>query len=97
MYTDFADAVESLKEKGFTHTYELENDIISCTELDEKYNVDELTIVESYIHDTGTDPGSESTVYAIESKSKVKGLLIIGYGVYADPQKAKLIDLLLRK
>ena len=96
MYKDIADAVESLKEKGYTYSYELDDNAINCRELGKKYDVEELSIVESYTHDTGTDPGSESTVYAIESDSNERGLLIIAYGVYADPQKAKLIDRLLR-
>ncbi len=97
MYKDIADAVESLKEKGFTYTYELDGKFISCAELEHKYVADEVKIVESHIFDSGTDPGSESTVYAIESHKGIKGLLIVAYGVYADPEKARLIDKLLSK
>jgi hypothetical protein len=97
MYNDFADAVESFKEKGFTYTYHLDDNSISCKELEKEFSPLDLTIVESYTHDSGTDPGSESTVYAIESKKGDKGLLIIAYGMYADPSKAKLIDRLLGK
>lgn len=95
MYNDLADAVESMKEKGFTHTYEIEDDAISCSELKRKFKADELTIMDSYSHEAGTDPGTESTVYSIESKDGVKGILIIGFGIYSNPQKAKLIDKLL--
>lgn len=95
MYRDLADAVESLKEKGFKHTYELGDNFITCKELEAEYSTDDLSIVETHKFDQGTDPGSESTVYAIESDSGVKGTLIISYGKYVDPQKAELIDRLL--
>lgn len=97
MYNDLADAVESLKEKGFDHTYELGDDCITCKELDVEYTTDDLTIIESYTFDQGTDPGSESNVYAIESHTGVKGLLIMSYGMYVDQSKAALIDKLLKK
>lgn len=96
MYTDLADAVESLKEKGFNHTFELGDDCITCEELDKQYSVDELKILQSHSFDKGTDPGSESTVHAIEADSGIKGTLIISYGMYVDPQKAKVIDKLLK-
>lgn len=95
MYNDLADAVESMKEKGFTHTYEIKDDVISCSELERKFNIDELTIIDSYSHQAGTDPGNESTVYSIESTDGIKGTLIIGFGIYSNPKKANLIDKLL--
>ncbi|MEX2604208.1 MAG: hypothetical protein WD361_08385 [Gracilimonas sp.] len=95
MYADLADAVESLKEKGFDHTYELGENCITCKELEVEYSEDDLKILESYSFDQGTDPGSESSIYAIESKNGVKGILIMSYGMYVDPEKAKLIDRLL--
>lgn len=97
MYKDLADAVESMKEKGFTHTFHISESAVTCEELEKEFDVNHLTIVDSYSHDTGTDPGSESTVYSIESNDGIKGILIIGFGIYSDPSKAKLIDQLLNK
>lgn len=97
MYNDLADAVESMKEKGFTHSYKLSENTITCEELEREFDVDNLEIVDSYSHSSDTDPGSESSVYSIESKDGIKGTLIIGFGMYSDPTKAKLIDKLLNK
>ncbi|XWN37821.1 MAG: hypothetical protein ROO71_02615 [Balneola sp.] len=97
MYKDLADAVESMKEKGFTHTYKIDENAITCEELEREFDIDNLKIVDSYSHDSGTDPGSESTVYSIESNDGVKGTLVLGFGMYSDPTKAKLIDRLLKK
>lgn len=95
MYTDLADATEAYIEKGYTHTFELKGESIYCDSLDKNYSASDLEIVESYTHDEGTDPGSESTLYALRTKSGDKGLLIISYGMYADKDKAHLIDKLL--
>ncbi len=96
MYKDLADAVESMKEKGFTFTYKISEDNITCEELNKEFDVENLKIIESYSQDAGTDPGSESKVYAIESTDGTKGTLVIGFGMYSDPTKAKLIDRLLK-
>ena len=96
MYTDLAEATEALQQKGFDHTFELGNKHISCKELDTQFFPDDLKILETHAFDQGTDPGSESTMYAIESDSGVKGTLIISYGKYVDRDKAKVIDKLLQ-
>jgi hypothetical protein len=96
MYKDLADAVESLKEKGFDHTFELGDDHITCKSLNAEYSPDDLSILESHSFDKGTDPGSESTIHAIQSSNGVKGILILSYGVHVDPSKAKLINRILR-
>tara|TARA_R110002124_G_scaffold83383_1_gene218321 strand:+ start:4626 stop:4922 length:297 start_codon:yes stop_codon:yes gene_type:complete len=97
MYKDLADAVESMKEQGFINTFKISDNVIICSNQDRNFNIHELTILESYSHQSGTDPGNEATVYSIESKDGVKGTLIIGFGIYSDPTKAKLIDKLLSK
>jgi hypothetical protein len=96
MYKDLADAVESLKENGYDHTFELGDDCITCKELDVEYSTDDLTIEETHTFDKGTDPGSEASVYAIKSEEGVKGILIISYGMYVKKEKATLIDRLLK-
>ena len=96
MYKDLADAVESLKEKGFDHVFELGEDHITCSTTNAEYTPEDLSIVESHSFGQGTDPGSESSVHAIQSNEGTKGVLILSYGVYVDPNKAKLIDQLLK-
>ncbi|MDR9417292.1 MAG: hypothetical protein RI564_13485 [Gracilimonas sp.] len=96
MYKDLAEATEALRDKGFEHTFELGDQYITCKKLDLQYDVGDLQIRETHKFDQGTDPGSESTIYAIESESGVKGTLIISYGKYVDPDKATLIDKLLK-
>lgn len=96
MYTDLADAVESLKEQGYTHVFGLEDDCIKCNSLKTEFTPDELSVVESHFFDHGTDPGSESSVHAITTESGVKGLLIVSYGMYVDRAKAEIIDRIIK-
>lgn len=95
MYEDLADAVEDFKEKGFTHTFEIEGNKIVCKDLDVKYYPGDVKIIESYRHERGTDPGTDATIFAIKSSTGIKGILIAGYGMYVDNEKAQLIDKLM--
>src|SRR5690554_2910882 len=94
-YNDLADAVEHFKELGFTHTFKLKGDKIICEEQDRVYLPENLKIIESYRHEIMTDPGSDETVFAIESDKGIKGILIAAFGMYVEPEKAKIISKLL--
>lgn len=96
MFEDLADAVESYKERGFIHTFEIEGNNIVCKDLNIKYYPEDVRIVESYRHELMTDPGTDATVFAIQSSTGIKGFLIAGYGIYADPDKAALISKIMR-
>lgn len=97
MFEDLADAVEHYKNLGFTHTFRLENGKITCEEDDCIYLPQNLRIIESYRHERMTDPGTDETVYAIESDSGIKGILIAAFGMYVEPEKAEIISKLLTK
>ena len=57
-----------------------ENSIV-CN--DDTCNPDDLEIVEIYRFEGDTDPADQAVVYAIESKSGLKGVLVSGYGASA--------------
>ena len=65
-----------------------ENSII-CN--DGTFNPDELEIVEIHRFEGDTDPADEAVVYAIESTSGLKGVLINGYGASAVGLGAEMV------
>ncbi|HCR53326.1 MAG TPA: hypothetical protein DIW27_02825, partial [Cytophagales bacterium] len=44
------------------------------------FSPDQFEIIEVYRYEGETDPADEATVYGIESKTGVKGVLVTGYG-----------------
>lgn len=96
MYEDLADAIESLKEKGYDNSFTIENQAIECTDLGKKFAADELKIVKKYNRNLDSDPGSEATVYALVADDGTKGIMVIGFGMYSDPQKSRIINELLK-
>jgi len=58
---------------------------------EQKFNADDFDIVDTYRYEGNSDPGDEATVYAIQSKSGVKGTLVTGYGVSAEDTSPELM------
>jgi hypothetical protein len=95
MYTDLADAVEDLKKKGYENLFEPDGDEFYCSRLNLREKVPNIKVVSSWTFDQGTDPGDESTIYALETTGGVKGYIITSFGMHVDRRKARLIDRLL--
>ncbi len=81
-YATVSSAIEQLQHQGFTIDFNLEENCISCGE--GKFSKDEFEIVDVYRYEGNSDPADEATVYAIASKSGIKGILVTGYGMSTD-------------
>ncbi len=88
---DLADFQAEVIARGYTHdfAFDLRPAPADIT--------NELRIVEYVTFDNGTDPGDDVTMYLIESRSDLKGYLILSDSFHTDPRKAAFIDALLSK
>ncbi|MFY0256396.1 phosphoribosylpyrophosphate synthetase [Chitinophaga sp. 30R24] len=82
VYDTVTAAIEDLRERGYTADFNLLFDCIQAH--DSKVHPQDFKIVETYRFEGDTDPGDEAVVYAIETISGVKGVLMYGYGVYSE-------------
>lgn len=89
-YATVSEAIHKLREKGFTVDFNLEENCLACHA--GKFKADEFDIVEVYRYEGNSDPGDEATVYAIQSASGVKGVLVTGYGASADPASTEILE-----
>jgi hypothetical protein len=88
-YATVSEAINNLRLQGFTIDFNLEKNCIASST--EKLNPDEFEIVDVYRYEGNSDPGDEAVVYAIESKSGLKGILVMGYGLSADDVDAAVL------
>lgn len=88
-YDTVSQAITELKKRGFSTDFNLEENCIVCHL--EKFDPDDFEITEVYRFEGDTDPADESVVYAIESKTGMKGVLVNGYGIYSEPMSDKMI------
>ncbi len=83
-YETLSEAVNDLIKRGFTRDFKICADGIECLILQLRLPPDQFEIIEFYRFDGQTDPSDEAIVYAIQSHTGIKGILINGYGIYSD-------------
>lgn len=89
-YATVSQAIEMLRKQGYTTDFNLEENCLVCNT--EKFAAADFEIVDVYRYEGNTDPADEASVYAIESKTGVKGILVAGYGPSSDPLSTAMLD-----
>ena len=89
VYDTVSQAVNGLKERGYTMDFNLASNCIHCEgqELDPK----DFEIAEVYRFEGISDPADESVVFAIESKTGLRGILVNAFGVYSEPLSDEMV------
>ena len=81
-----AGVMQKLTGRGFTEQFKAVPEGLRAVRSGHIFGPGEVTIVENYRFEGESDPDDMSIVYAIETRSGVRGTLIDAFGVYADPQ-----------
>ena len=90
-YDTVAEAVNGLKQRGYTIDFNLEAGLITCHKTPLSLAPDEFGITEVYRFEGDSDPADEAVVYAIESRHGQKGVLVNGFGVSADAMGEEMV------
>lgn len=91
-YATVTQALADLRSRGYLDEFDYKDDYLFCDSHGVKFNPLELKITEVYRFEGESDPEDSSVVYAIESASGLKGLIIDAYGMYADEKKSTFIN-----
>ncbi len=94
-YETVSEAINQLRGKGFTIDFNLLENCIVCNE--DKFFADDFEIVEVYYYEGNTDPADEATVYGIESKTGLKGVLVTGDPASMDSLTREILMKLARR
>lgn len=88
-YAPVSVALEELRKKGYTVDFNLKENCLVCG--NDELSVDDFEITEIYRYEGNTDPADEAMVYAIESNTGMKGVLVTGYGITTDTMSAAML------
>lgn len=88
-YDTVSQAVNGLKERGYTTDFNLQSNCIECE--GKKFNSKDFEITEFYRFEGNSDPADEAVVYAIESNTGLKGVLVNAFGVYSESLSDEMI------
>lgn len=89
-YDTVSNAINSLKRQGYTVDFNLEGNYL--VNGGNKIGVNEFSIVDVYRYEGDTDPSDEAAVYAIESTSGMKGVLVTAYGASAEAFTDEMLE-----
>lgn len=89
-YGTISEAINKFRQQGFLIDFNLARNCITCDNT--KFRSEEFEIVDVYRYEGDSDPADEATVYAIESKTGLKGLLVTGYGISTDNTTSALLN-----
>lgn len=91
-YETVVEAVNGLKQRGYNIDFNLEADRIFCDKTPLSLKTADFEIVEYYRFEGPSDPGDEAAVYAIESLTGQKGVLVTGFGISAEGVGEEMIE-----
>jgi hypothetical protein len=91
-YDTVAEAVNGLKQRGYTIDFNLEPDRITCPTTPLSLAPAEFEITEFYRFEGDSDPADEAIVYAIESKEGQRGVLVNGFGISAEGVGEEMVE-----
>ncbi|MBC5994900.1 hypothetical protein [Pontibacter cellulosilyticus] len=84
-YHTFREALSDMRDRGFTHTFSIQNQQLFCPELNAVISPEKLTLVEQH-HVTVDGAGSEERdVYGLKTDDNILGLMTSTYAAY-DPE-----------
>ena len=78
--------IEDLARRGFTEQFKPVAEGLRAVRKGRTFSPGEVVILEYYRFEGVSDPDDMSIVYAIETRSGVRGTLTDAFGVYADPR-----------
>ncbi|WP_224483704.1 phosphoribosylpyrophosphate synthetase [Robertkochia aurantiaca] len=91
-YESLSKAISDLKEKGYNRDFNLLETGVEDKAAKKIHNHDELNVVKFYRFEGKTNPGDNSVLYVIETKSGEKGLLVDAYGAYSGNISKEMIE-----
>ena len=84
-YATVSNALEELKEKGFTIDFNVQEKRIIDSP-------DDFEIVHLYRYEGESDPGDEATVFGIKSSTGEKGVFVAGLSAFTDNSAAMVLN-----
>jgi len=91
-YTNLLEVIFDVKKAGFTEDLNLCEVGIETKKLKRIHSSKELNVVQYYRFEGMSDPDDNMILYAIETSSGDKGLLVDAYGVYSGNVPRAIID-----
>ncbi|MBK5283976.1 MAG: hypothetical protein JJE25_01105 [Bacteroidia bacterium] len=89
-YSTVSEAVTQLQKRGYSIDFNLKENVLKFES--GSLALTDFDIMEVYRYEGDSDPGDEAVVYAIESKSGLKGIIVSGFGISANGNANRILS-----
>ncbi|WP_071594900.1 hypothetical protein [Pontibacter roseus] len=93
-YASASEAIAQLRAAGFDKDLSLKDGFVWSGS--EKFGAEDIRIASLSRYEGNSDPGDEATVYGLEMRNGLKGILVTGDGIYSDSNTVALLQKLHR-
>jgi hypothetical protein len=90
-FDTLSEAIGDLKSRGYDNDFNLHPEWIECPPMRATFKANEFHVDEVYRFEGATDPDDSTVLFAIQSTSGVKGILVDAYGAYADSLSPEMV------
>jgi hypothetical protein len=90
-FETLTEAMADLRKRGYRYDFNLHTDRIECPPLNLQLRPSEFHVDEVHRFEGMTNPDDSSVLYAIQSPSGIKGILVDAYGVYAEAISPEMV------
>jgi hypothetical protein len=90
-FETLTDAIADLRSRGYVHDFNLHSEWIECQPLQLRLVPADFHVDEVHRFEGMNDPDDSSILFAIQSPTGVKGVLVDAYGAYTESLSAEMI------
>ncbi len=90
-FDTLSEAIAELKKQGYDNDFNLHPEWIECPPLKLRLAPEEFHVDSVHRFEGMTNPDDSSVLYAIASRSGIRGLLVDAYGAYAESVSPTMI------
>lgn len=83
--------MDTLSEKGFRYTFKVKEHGLVCIENAQRIPAQRVSLHGIYRYEGESNPDDSEIIYAVETDSGMRGVIIDAYGAYSDPAVAAFI------
>ena len=92
-YDSIVDAINGLKQRGYTIDFNIAFDKILCSENKYCLYPADFEITEMHRFEGNSDPSDQDVIYAVESGDGIlKGTITSAFGMYADAASTEMLS-----
>jgi hypothetical protein len=87
-----SERMNDLKTKGYREEFKISGNSLQTNDGSHSFSPNQIKINEHFRFEGESDPADMTVLYAVETNSGIKGLLIDAFGVYSNPEDAAFMQ-----